>query len=156
MTMSDAKTLLLDLLAVIPDGEKASSLFADDGVLELPFLHAVGIPTRYEGRAKIKEFYEFVRTLYPDFAFKPRDTRILIVTPDQVFAEYTTHTTTAGTKRLVHHLFAGRLVAKDGRIKLLRESLNVVAAAQALNARGAAELPAPGTEIFSVPPDYVS
>ena len=155
MNMNDAKALLLGLLAVIPNGEKASSFFADDGVLELPFLHAVGIPTRYEGRVKIREFYKLVRTLYPDFAFKPRDTRILD-TPEQVFAEYTTHTTTAGTGRLVHHLFAGRLVAKDGKIKLLRESLNVVAAAQALNARGAAELPPPGTEIFSVPPDYVS
>jgi SnoaL-like protein len=156
MTMSDAKALLLDLLAVIPDGERASSFFADDGVLEPPFLYALGIPTRYEGRAKIREFYEFVRTLYPDFTFEARDTRILIVTPDQVFAEYTTHTTAAGTGRLVHHLFAGRLVANDGKIELLRESLNVVAAAQALNPRGAAELPPPGTEVFSVPPDYVS
>ena len=42
MTMSGAKTLLLDLVAVILDGEKAAPFFADDGVLELPFLHAVG------------------------------------------------------------------------------------------------------------------
>ena len=51
--MLDAKTLLLDLLAVIPDGEKSATLFAEDGVLELPILHAVGIPTRYQGRAAI-------------------------------------------------------------------------------------------------------
>lgn len=42
--MTDAKTLLLNLLAVIPDGEKAVAFFAEDGVLELPFLHAIGIP----------------------------------------------------------------------------------------------------------------
>ena len=42
--MSDAKTLLLELLAVIPDGAKCADLFAEDGVLELPFLHAVGLP----------------------------------------------------------------------------------------------------------------
>ena len=44
-----------------------------------------------------------------------------------------------------------------GKIKLLRELLNTLAAAQALNPRGAADVPPPtGDEIFSVPPDYVS
>jgi uncharacterized protein len=49
--MTDAKTLLLDLLAVIPDGDKSAAFFAEDGVLELPFL-----PTRHQGHAAIKEF----------------------------------------------------------------------------------------------------
>jgi hypothetical protein len=47
-------------------------------------------------------------------------------------------------------------VAEKGKIKLLRESLNTVANAQALNPNGAADLPPPEGEIFSVPPDYVS
>jgi hypothetical protein len=29
--MTDAKTLLLNLLAVVPDGEKAVAFFAEDG-----------------------------------------------------------------------------------------------------------------------------
>ena len=78
----------------------------------------------------------------------------MIETPNQLFAEYTAHTTAAGTGRLIHHLFAASLVAKNGKIKLLRESLNVVAAAQALNPNGVADLPPPAREIFSVPPDY--
>jgi uncharacterized protein len=154
--MNDPKTLLLNLLAVIPDGEKTAAFFAEDGVVELPFLHAIGIPSRYEGPAKIKEFYDWVRKLYPDFRFKGQDIKVLIETPNQVFAEYLAHTTAAGTGRLIHHLFAARLVAENGKIKLLRESLNVVAAAQALNANGAADLPPPEREIFSVPPHYVS
>jgi hypothetical protein len=48
--MTTAKTLLLDLLAVIPDGERSATFFAEDGVVELPFLHAIGIPTRYQGQ----------------------------------------------------------------------------------------------------------
>jgi hypothetical protein len=36
--MKDAKSLLLKLLAAIPDGEKIAPLFAEDGVVELPFL----------------------------------------------------------------------------------------------------------------------
>jgi len=39
---------------------------------------------------------------------------------------------------------------------LLRESLNTVAAAQALNPNGVADLPPPESEIFSVPPGYLS
>src|SRR6266851_4278729 len=139
--MTDAKTLLLELLAVIPNGDKVAALFAEDGVVELPFLHAVGMPARHQGRARIKDFYDQVGKLYADFGFKPKDTKVLIETPDQVFAEYMTHTRAAGTGRLIHHLFAGRLVAEKGQIKLLRESLNVVAAVQALSPKGAAGLP---------------
>jgi hypothetical protein len=76
--------------------------------------------------------------------------------PEQVFAEYTAHTKTARTGRILHHLFAGRLVANKGKITLLRESLNTVAAAQALNPNGVADLLPPESEIFSVPPDYLS
>jgi hypothetical protein len=53
-------------------------------------------------------------------------------------------------------MFAARLVAENGLIKLVRESLNGVAAAQALLPGGVKDLPAPEKEIFSVPPDYRS
>jgi hypothetical protein len=52
--------------------------------------------------------------------------------------------------------FTGLLVAQKGKIKLLRESINTVANAQALNPNGAADPPPPVGEIFSVPPNYVS
>jgi hypothetical protein len=108
--MTDARKLLLDLLAVIPDGEKTAAFFAEDGVFELPYLHAIGIPTRYQGHVAIRDFYNFVGgTLYPDFRFKPEDTTVLIETPEQVFAEYSAHTRAARTGRILHHLFAGRL-----------------------------------------------
>jgi SnoaL-like domain len=150
--ITDDKTLLLDLLAVIPDGEKSAAFFAEDGMLELPFL-----PTRHQGHEAIKEFYNYVgRTLYPDFRVKPEDTKVLIDTPDRVFAEYMVHTKAGSTGRLIHHLFIGLLVAENGKIKLLRESINTVANAQALNPNGAADLAPPKGEIFSVPPDYVS
>jgi hypothetical protein len=155
--IKDAKALFTELLDAIPDGGKAATLFAEDGVLELPFLHSVGIEPRYEGRRAIADFYGVVKSLYPDFAFKSEDRRVLIETSDQVFAEYTAHTTAAATGRKVHHhLFAGRLVAENGRIKLLRESLNVAAAAQALLPGGAKDLPAPASEIHSIKPGYKS
>jgi hypothetical protein len=51
--MKHAKSLLLEVLAAIPAGEKVAPLFAEDGVVELPFLHSVGIEPRYKGRAAI-------------------------------------------------------------------------------------------------------
>jgi hypothetical protein len=154
--MKDARTLLLEVLAAIPDGKRVASLFAEDGVVELPFLHAIGLEPRYEGRRAIAEYYEFVRRFYPDFAFWPEDTHVLIETPDQVYAEYTAHATSATMGRRIHHLFVARLVAENGRIKLLREALNVVAAAQAFLPGGVADLPRPEAEIFSYKPGYRS
>jgi ketosteroid isomerase-like protein len=155
--MTDAKTLLFDLLAVIPDGKKCAVLFAEDGALELPFLHSIGIPARYQGHEAIAKFFDFLGgTLFSDFRFSPENVTVLIDTKDQVFAEYVTDARAAATGRLIHHLFAGRLVAEGGKIKLLRESLNTVAAAQALNLNGVADLAPPEAEIFSVPPGYES
>jgi len=153
--MTDARTLLFDLLAVAPDGKKCAALFAEDGVLELPFLHSLGIPTRHQGREAIANFYDFVGgVLYPGFGFDPENVTVLIDTKDQVFAEYLTTARAAATGRVIHHLFAGRLVAENGEIKLLRESLNTVAAAQVLNPNGVADLPPHAQEIFSVPSGY--
>ena len=74
---------------------------------------------------------------------------VFIDTPDQAYAEYIAHPTAATTGRKIHHLFMGRAVVKDGQITLLREALNVLAAAQALLPGGAADVAAPGDEIHS-------
>src|SRR6185312_14287076 len=68
---------------------------------------------------------------------------------DQVFAEYPVHATAAPTGRLTHHLFMAYLVAKNGKIALLREGLNTVAAASALLPGGAHDLPAPTNEVYA-------
>jgi uncharacterized protein len=114
-------------------GLRSQLFFTDDGAVELPFLYSLGIEPRYQGHAAIKDFYDLVKQLYPDFAFKPEDIHVLIETPDQVFAEYIAHTTAAATSRLIHHLYAARLIAERGKIKRLRESVNVIAVAQALS-----------------------
>jgi len=84
--MKDAKTLLLEFLAAVTHGQDAAALFAEDGALELPFLHSVGIPWRHRGRQAIRELQDNLAGLYLDFAFKPEDTHVLIDTPEQVFA----------------------------------------------------------------------
>src|ERR1700680_2354338 len=93
ITMKEAKTLLLEFLAAVPPGQNAPALFAEDGAVELPFLHSVGIPWRHQGRQAISEVQASLAGLYLDLAFKPEDTHVLIDTPEQVFAEYMAHPT---------------------------------------------------------------
>jgi len=59
--------------------------------------------------------------LYVDIGFLPEDTLVLIDTPEQVFAEYMATPTAKATVRTLHHMFAARLVAENGLIKLVRE-----------------------------------
>jgi uncharacterized protein len=147
--MKDAKGTLLDYLTSFRDPEKAASLFAEDGVLELPYLSSLGIEPRYVGRRQIADSLAWVLAAYPDWVFRPEDVTVFIDTPDQAFAEYIAHPTAAATGRKIHHLFMGRAVVEDGQITLLREALNVLAAAQALFPGGAADVAAPGDEIHS-------
>jgi hypothetical protein len=149
MKMKDSKALLLDYLASIREPERAASLFADDGAFELPFLRSLGVAPRYTGRREIAGLLHNLLELYPNFAFMPDDINILIDTPDRTFAEYVAHARAAATGRTVHQLFTGYLVAEAGEIKLLRESFNPLATAQAQLPNGVAEIGPPGDEVHS-------
>jgi hypothetical protein len=59
------------------------------------------------------------------------------------------HARVAAAGRTVHHLFTGHLVARGGEIKLLRETLNPLAMAQAQLANGFADIGPPGEEVHS-------
>jgi hypothetical protein len=85
----------------------------------------------------------------PNFAFSSDDTRILIETPDKTVAEYVGSGRAATTGRTAHHLFTGYLVAKAGRIKLLREPFNPLTMAQAQLPNGVADIGPSGDQVHS-------
>jgi GNAT superfamily N-acetyltransferase len=147
--MQDSKSLLLDYLASVRDPERAASLFAEDGVFELPFLRSLGVEPRYVGRGQITALVNRLLELYPDFAFAPDEVRVLIETPERTFAEYVAHARSAATGRTAHHLFTGYLVAEAGEIKLLRETFNPLTMAQAQLPNGVADIGPPGDEVHS-------
>ena len=147
--MKDSKALLLEYLASVRDPERAASLFADDGVFELPFLRSLGVEPRYTGRREIAALLHQLLKLYPTFAFAPDDIHILIETPEKTFAEYVSHARAAATGRTLHNLFTGYLVAEAGEIKLLRESFNPLTMAQAQLPNGAADIGAPSDDVHS-------
>jgi ketosteroid isomerase-like protein len=147
--MKDSKALLLEYLVSIRDPDRAAALFAEDGALELPFLHSFGVGARDAGRREIAACLRQLHGLYPDVAFASNDITVLIETQDKTFAEYLTHMTAAATGRLLHQLFTGYLVAEGGEIKLLRETFNPLAMAQAQLPNGVADVGAPGNEVRS-------
>jgi hypothetical protein len=122
------------------DPQKAAEMFAEEGAFEMPYLADFGFPPRYAGRAEIGSFFKMVRELYPGFEFE--NIVIHMATPEQVFAEYEFTAESSVTKRNIHQHFFGWLVAKDGKIKLLREALNAAALAQAIYSQAIPQLPA--------------
>ena len=127
--MKTAPQLLTEYLASIQDARATASLFAPDGALELPYLVSLGITSRVVGPAAIEQFIASLLEKVPDFAFK--NIRMLIETDQQVFAEYEMEAQVLSTGKTYKQMYAGRLVAKDGKIALLRESLDTIAAANA-------------------------
>ena len=127
MKMPDAKTLLESYLAGVRDPKAASALFADDGVVELP-----SVNVRAQGPAEVERLLTGILGMVPDFRFQ--NTRFWIVTPERVFAEYSIDATVAATGKRYQQTYAGLLIAENGKIKLLREALDSLAASRAFAA----------------------
>ncbi|CDZ61825.1 nuclear transport factor 2 family protein [Neorhizobium galegae] len=124
--MKNATTLLQEYLSSIQNPVQVAALFADDGVLELPTANA-----RAQGPKAIESFITGFMGMVPGFRFK--NIRILIETPDQVFGEYEVEVVVPSTGKLYKQTYAGRLVAENGKIKLLREALDTLAASVAFS-----------------------
>jgi hypothetical protein len=129
------------LLQAYIDGSamQAAALFAKDGALELPYLADLGVEPRYEGPDNIGAFLTFLHDkMYPNFKFI--DVHIYIDTPDQAFGEYTIHQKSGISGKNVHQRFFGHCTAAGGKIVLLREALNVLAAADGMFPNGIADV----------------
>lgn len=122
--MKTAPQLLHAYLASIQDPQAAADLFAEDGILELPYINA-----RAQGPQAIAAFIGGLLKNVPDFRFK--DIELFIETDDQAFGEYSVEAKVLSTGKIYRQTYAGRLVAADGKIRLLREALDTAVAAEA-------------------------
>src|SRR5271156_1266084 len=130
-----------ELLQAYIDGtaQQAAALFAEKGALELPYLADLGVEPRYEGLENIGAFVTFLHEkMYPGFRFI--DVKIYIDTPDQAFGEYTIHQKSGISGKEIHQRFFGHCTAANGKIILLREALNVLAAADGMFQGGIADV----------------
>ncbi|MDF7813826.1 nuclear transport factor 2 family protein [Hymenobacter sp. YC55] len=133
-----AKELLLGYLENIHDPSKAIELFADDATIELPYLASLGLPWQWQGKETIHKFLVNLPKTFPGFGFS--NISIHIDTPDQAFGEYDAHCKVASTGRAYNQTYMGRLVAENGKIKLLREALDMAQVAKSMFPNGVADL----------------
>ncbi|MCC8411188.1 nuclear transport factor 2 family protein [Mucilaginibacter sp. UR6-1] len=133
-----AKELLLTYLENIGNADKLIDLFAEDGAIELPYLESVNMPWRWEGKQVLHGFFKNLPQSFPGFSFK--NIKIHIDTPSQVFAEYEVDVIAAKTGRPYHQNYMGKLVAENGKIKLIREAMNMAAVAKSLYPNGIQDL----------------
>lgn len=96
--MKNAVVLLQQYLDAIQTSHLAAALFAEDGVLELPYLESLGIPHSVQGPAAIEVFIGSLLGKVPNLEF--RNERFLIDTPGQAFAEYSVEALVPATGRM--------------------------------------------------------
>jgi uncharacterized protein len=135
--MRNARELMLGYIEGKAD--QSAALFADTGTLELPYLASIGMPPVLRGPDEIQKFLTFLHdTLYPGFSFE--GVRINIDTPEQVFAEYQIKHRSGITGKDIDQQFFGHLEAEAGKIRRLREAIDVVLAAEAIYPNGLTEV----------------
>jgi uncharacterized protein len=131
--MKTARDLMLAYLA--GTAEETGALFLPMGTLELPYLASIGLPPILTGPEEISKFLGFLHgTLYPNFTFQ--NVKILIEGQDQVFAEYQINHKSGISGKFVNQQFFGHLEAQSGKIRRLREAIDVVVAAEAIFPNG--------------------
>ena len=106
--------------------------------ITLPYLASLGLPWQWKGRDVI---YNFLKNLPKTFGnFKFQNIRIHIDTPDQAFGEYDVNAIVNSTGRVYPQTYMGRVVAENGKIKLIREALDMVVVAKGMFPDGLAHL----------------
>src|SRR5580700_5682546 len=124
--MKSASELLEAYLNNVGTPKVSAAQFADDGVLELPWVNA-----HAQGPAAVEKLLTGLLAKVPDFRFK--NLTYFIQTPDKVAAEYQVEAKVLSTGKIYKQTYAGVLHAESGRIKLLREALDTTAAAKAFS-----------------------
>jgi ketosteroid isomerase-like protein len=122
--MKSATELLEAYLDNVRTPKVSASQFADDGVLELPW-----VKVHAQGPAAVEKVLAGMLAKIPDFRFK--NLTYFIRTPDNVAAEYQVEARVVETDKIYRQTYVGVLLAESGKIKLLREALDTVAAAKA-------------------------
>jgi hypothetical protein len=116
--MKTAAQLLNEFLPLARNPKKGALLFAEDGVVELPYLTELGMQWQYKGRSKIASLYALLLQLAPES--ECRDVVVLIDTSESAFAEYKVDAQAVATQQSFKQHFFGYIHVEDGKIKLLR------------------------------------
>jgi ketosteroid isomerase-like protein len=124
--MKSASELLEAYLNNVGTPKVSAAQFAEDGVLELPWVTA-----HAQGPAAVEKLLTGLLAKVPDFRFK--NLTYFIQTADKVAAEYHVEAKVLSTGKIYKQTYAGVLHAENGKIKLLHETLDTLAASKAFS-----------------------
>lgn len=124
--MKSASELLETYLNNARTPQVSAAQFAEDGVLELPW-----IQQHAQGPAAVERLLNGILSKVPEFRFK--NLTYFIQTPDKVAAEYQVEARVLSTGKIYKQTYVGVMHAENGKIKLLREALDTAAAAKAFS-----------------------
>ncbi|QES87240.1 nuclear transport factor 2 family protein [Rhizosphaericola mali] len=136
--MKTAKELLLAYLENIQNADQVIELFAEDAAIELPYLESLGTTGRWSGKETLYNFLKGLPNTFIGFKFK--NIQIHIDTPEQAFGEYEVECIAASTGKTYRQHYMGRLVAKNGKIQLIREALDLIQVVKSTLPNGLADL----------------
>jgi uncharacterized protein len=142
--MSTSRKLLTDFFDCLKhldsSIDRCVDLFADDGVFEFPYMPTIGIPARFERHEAIRGVLELIRSHFSSFTLS--NIAIHDLTDGSgLFVEYHSDSFLNGTEKVYAQDYVSRLVVENGKIKLLREYLNIVSSARMLLPNGLADVP---------------
>jgi ketosteroid isomerase-like protein len=120
--------------------DRCVDLFADDGVFEFPYFPVLGMPSRFHGKAALREVIELIRSHFSSFSLSDIEIHE-VKDADAVFVRYHSDGFIDGGERLYAQDYVSQLVAENGKIKILREYLNVINTARMLFPNGLADVP---------------
>ena len=121
--MPSAKELFLAYLGNVNDLVKIIDLFDHGAIIEIPYLHSLGMPWQWKGKEAILQFLQGLPSIFTSFDIQ--NIRIHIDTPNQAFGEYEVWSTVKATGLPYNQKYMGRLVSENGKIQLIREALDM-------------------------------
>lgn len=142
--MSSSRELLNAFFDCLRDLEKSMDrcldLFAEDGVFEFPYFSVLGMPTRFQGKTELRQVLGMINARFSAFTISDIDIHE-VISGDALFVRYHTDSFIDGSERVYAQDYVSQLIAENGKIKLLREYLNVIKTARALLPNGLADVP---------------
>ncbi len=144
--MSEATDLINELFDglrnLATSVDRCVDLFADDGAWELPYFPSIGIGSRFEGKKQVRAAFELIRSHFSSFTLSNIEIHEH-KNKSGLFVEFHSEGFIDGTERLYSQDYVTRLEVENGKIKLLREYLNIIATARMLLPNGLASVPEP-------------
>ena len=120
--------------------ERCLDLFVEDGSFEFPYFAVLGMPTRFQGKAELRQVLGMIGARFRRFTVSNVEIHE-VKDGDALFVRYHTDAFIDGTERVYAQDYVSQLIAEDGKIKVLREYLNVIRTARALFPNGLADVP---------------